>query len=296
MSANCAPCLSQLICAATPNPIEAEKAALKVKFVAASMALVTKAKSLIIFQGEVFPLVECSRELDIDMKIDVADGPVVAEADEAYEWWVAEEVMWLRVDKDVWMKEETSQGIEGQGVSAAVPVAMERMMHVEVPQLAHKAVAGGDDDDRPKISIPPGSVLHVVPCAQCTIKGMPCIGPSSKMCDRCTKMKQGCEKSSKGAGKRLQAGASTGAAQSTKVLKASPSKWAHDNDVEVVETHACGKGKAPMHGGVDEKTATGLSQALGLVRAEAMAAHVANLHLQVHVEQLAEALAKLGVE
>ncbi|KIO13194.1 hypothetical protein M404DRAFT_18673 [Pisolithus tinctorius Marx 270] len=196
MSANHAPCLSQLVHTATPDLVEAEKAALKVKFIAASVALVTKVKCMLDDRedlweekGKVLPLVEHGRELNIDMKIDMTDGPVVAEADEAYEQWVVEEIMWLKVDEDMWM-EEASQGVEGQGVSAALPVAMERMSHVEVPQLVHKqsrqAITEGNDDDKPK--------------------------------------------------------------------------------------------------------------ALRLVRAKVMAAHAANLHLQVCVKQLAEALAKLGVE
>ncbi|KAI6003173.1 hypothetical protein F5J12DRAFT_783617 [Pisolithus orientalis] len=116
------------------------------------------------------------------------------------------------------------------------------------------------------------------------------------MCNECAKMKQGCKKSSKGAGKRAQAGASVGAVQLTKALKARPSKWAHNDDVEVVETHACGKGKAPVHGGFDGKTTLDILQALRMVRAKAVAVHAANLRLQVHIKQLLEALEKLGVE
>ncbi|KAI6140979.1 hypothetical protein BKA82DRAFT_32705 [Pisolithus tinctorius] len=108
-------------------------------------------------------------------------------------------------------------------------------------------------------------------------------------------MKQGCEKSNKGTGKKAQAGASV--AWLTKALKAGPSKWAHNDDnMEVVETCTHGKGKAPVHGGLDGKTASDISQALGMVRAKAKAAHAANLRLQVRIEQLSEALAKLGVE
>ncbi|KIN97274.1 hypothetical protein M404DRAFT_32492 [Pisolithus tinctorius Marx 270] len=318
MSASRAPCLSQLVHAATPDPIEAEKTALKAKLIAVSAALVAEAKCMpddredlweekVMWlrhwekrSGEVFPLVERGRELDIDTKIDTADGPVVVEADEAYEQWVAEEIAWLKVDEDMWMEEEASQGAEGQGASAAEPVASVRMTHVEVPQLAHKrsqqAVTEGDDDDKPKITIPPGAVLHPVPCTWCTLKGMSCIGPSGKTCDGCVKMKQRCEKSNKGTGKKAQAGASV--ARSTKAPKAGPSKWAHNDndDMEVVETCTRGKGKAPVHGGFDGKTASDISQALGMVRAEAMAAHAANLRLQVCIEQLSEALAKLGVE
>ncbi|KIO08946.1 hypothetical protein M404DRAFT_22768 [Pisolithus tinctorius Marx 270] len=156
MSANHAPRLSQL-------------------FVAVSAALVTKAKGMVDDRedlweekvmwlqqwekqlGKVFLVVECSREREVDMQIDMADGPVVAEADEAYEQWVEEEIAQLKVDEDMQM-EEASQGIEGQGVSAAVLVVMERMSHVEVPQpvckCSQQAVAEGDDDNKPKISIP----------------------------------------------------------------------------------------------------------------------------------------------
>ncbi|KAI6155652.1 hypothetical protein BKA82DRAFT_17482 [Pisolithus tinctorius] len=88
-------------------------------------------------------------------------------------------------------------------------------------------------------------------------------------------MKQGCEKSNKGVGKRVQAGALI--VHSTKAPKASPSKRAlndddDDDDMEVVETHVCGKGKAPVCGGLDGKTTSDILQALGMVRAEAMAA------------------------
>ncbi|KIO03828.1 hypothetical protein M404DRAFT_26804 [Pisolithus tinctorius Marx 270] len=322
MSASRAPRLSQLVCAATPDPIEAEKTALRAKFIAASAALVAEAKCMpddredlweekVMWlqrwekrSGEVFPLVERGRELNVDTKIDAADGLAVAEADEAYERWVSEETTQLKVDEDVRMEEEASQGTEGQGASAAEPVASVRMTHVEVPQPARKrsrqAVAEGDDDDKPKITVPPRAVLHPVPCARCALEGMSCIGPSGKTCDGCVKMKQRCEKSNKGTGKKAQAGASV--ARSTKAPKAGPSKRAHDDDddddddVEVVETRARGKGKVPVRGGFDGKTASDISQALGMVRAEAVAAHAANLRLQVRIEQLSEALAKLGVE
>ncbi|KAI6148878.1 hypothetical protein BKA82DRAFT_22637 [Pisolithus tinctorius] len=145
--------------------------------------------------------------------------------------------------------------------------ATERMSHVEVPQPARKrsqqTIAKSDDNGKPK--------------------GTLCFGLSGKTCDWCAKMKQGCEKSSKGSGKRAQAGASI--ARATKAPKAGTSKRAHDDIViivvEVVEGRTCGKGKAPVHGGFDDKTATDISQALGMVRAEAMAAHAANLCLQV---------------
>ncbi|KIN96035.1 hypothetical protein M404DRAFT_33691 [Pisolithus tinctorius Marx 270] len=292
MSASCAPHLSQLICTATPNPIKVEKAALKAKFIAVAAALVAEAKCMLDDRedlweekGKVFPLVECGRELDVNTKIDMADGPVVAEVDEAYEWWVVEEIAWLKVDKDVQMEEEASQGVKGQGMSAAEPVVSVRMTHVEVPQLVCKqsqqAIAEGNDDDKPKITIPLGSTER-------------------QDMQQVMKMKQRCEKSNKGTGKKVQARASV--AQLTKALKAGPSKWAHDNDddndddMEVVKTHAHGKGKALVHGRFDGKTALDISQALGMVRAEAMAVHAANLRLQVRIKQLVEALAKLGVE
>ncbi|KAI6002353.1 hypothetical protein F5J12DRAFT_894095 [Pisolithus orientalis] len=83
----------------------------------------------------------------------------------------------------------------------------------------------------------------------------------------------------------------------TKAPKASPSKWAHGDDImEVVKGKTHRKGKAPVHGRFDGKTAMDILQALRMVRAKAVAAHVANLHLQVHIKQLLEALAKLGVE
>ncbi|KIN93551.1 hypothetical protein M404DRAFT_36005 [Pisolithus tinctorius Marx 270] len=76
MSAGRAPCLSQLVRAATPDPIEAEKTSLREKFIAASAALVAEAKcppddkeelweEKVMWMrrweqrtGEVFPLVE----------------------------------------------------------------------------------------------------------------------------------------------------------------------------------------------------------------------------------------------
>ncbi|KIO03193.1 hypothetical protein M404DRAFT_27180 [Pisolithus tinctorius Marx 270] len=255
--------------------------------------------------GEVYPIVERGWELDVNVKIDMADGPTIAEADEVYERWSMEEVAAAAhtgSDEDVRMEVEVAQEAgEGLGTGATVLAVTERMSHVEVPQPAHKTITESNDDGKRKVTVPPGQVLHMVPCAGCSVKGMPCFGLSGKTCDWCMKMKQGCEKSNKGAGKRVQAGASIGAVHSTKAPKAGPSKQAlddndDDDNMEVVETHAHGKGKAPVCGGLDGKTASGISQALGMVRAEAMAAHAANLHLQVRIEQLSEALAKLGVE
>ncbi|KIO04275.1 hypothetical protein M404DRAFT_26465 [Pisolithus tinctorius Marx 270] len=325
MSANRAPHLSQLVRAVTPNPVEAEKATLKARFATASAALVAEAKCLLDDKpelweekvmwmcrweektGEVYPIVKRGWELDIDVKIDAADGPVIAEANKAYERWSVEEVAaaaHVGGDEDVQMEEEVAQEAgEGLGTGATVPAVTERMSHVEVLQPACKQsrqmITESDNDGKHKVTVPPGQVLHAVPCAHCSVKGTPCFRPSGKTCDWCMKMKQGCEKSSKGAGKRAQAGASI--TRLTKAPKAGPSKWAlddddDDDDVEVVETHAHSKGKAPVCGGLDGKTTSDISQALGMVRAEAVAAHAANLRLQVCIEQLLEALAKLGVE
>ncbi|KAI6003262.1 hypothetical protein F5J12DRAFT_783688 [Pisolithus orientalis] len=208
-----------------------------------------------------------------------------------------EKMTWLRhweermAEQDVQMEEETTVEVSDEG--AAV-----KMSHEEVPQPAHKMIAESNNDGRPQVSIPPGLVLHAVPCTWCTIKGMPCIRPSGKMCNGCMKMKQGCKESSKAGGRKVQTSALVACA--TKAPKASLSKWAHNDDsddiVEVVKGKTCGKGKEPVCGRFNGKTTMDISQALGMVRDEAVAAHVANLHLQVCVEQLSEALVKLGVE
>ncbi|KIO02800.1 hypothetical protein M404DRAFT_27696 [Pisolithus tinctorius Marx 270] len=307
MSANRAPRLSQLVRVATPDPIEAEKASLREKFVAASAALVAEAKCLpgdkeelweekVMWMrrweqrtGEVFPLVERGRALGIDTKIDAADGPAVAEADEAYERWVSEEIAQGRADEDVRMEEEASQVVEEQGASLVAPVATEKMSHVEVVswpvrKRSRQTIAESEDEEEPKIVVPPGSILHKVPCTCCTVKNTACTGPVGRTCNGCMRMKQGCEKSTKAAGKKAQAGASV--AQTSKAAKAGPSKRAADDDddddeVEVVESHTRTKGKAPS---------------LRLLRAEATESHAAYLRLQVRVDQLAEALEKIGVE
>ncbi|KIN93444.1 hypothetical protein M404DRAFT_36110 [Pisolithus tinctorius Marx 270] len=318
MSTSHAPCLSQLICAASPDPIEAEKTALKVKFIAASAVLVAEVKCLpddkeelweekVMWMhrweqrmGEVFPLVERGQELGIDTKIDAADGPTVAEADKAYEKWVAEEIVCGRTDEDMRMEEEASQVVEEQGVSLVVPVATEKMSHVEVVsqpvcKRSWQTIAESEDEEEPKIIVPPGSILHKVPCACCMVKNTACTGPVGHTCNGCTWMKQGCEKSMKAAGKKAQAGAFI--AQSSKAAKAGPSKRATDDDeVEVVESHTCTKGKAPVRGRLDPKVMADLLQSLRLLCAEAAELHAAYLRLQVHVDQLAEALEKIGVE
>ncbi|KIO13207.1 hypothetical protein M404DRAFT_18700 [Pisolithus tinctorius Marx 270] len=89
--------------------------------------------------------------------------------------------------------------------------------------------------------------------------------------------------------------------KSSKAAKAGPSKRAADDDddnddVEVVESHTCAKGKAPVHGRLDPKVVADLSQLLRLLHVEATESHAAYLRLQVHMDQLAEALEKIGVE
>ncbi|KIN93924.1 hypothetical protein M404DRAFT_35593 [Pisolithus tinctorius Marx 270] len=294
MSANHAPHLSQLICAATPDPIEAEKTALKARFIVASAALVAEARCLpddkeelweekVTWMhrweertGEVYPIVEHRQELGIDTKIDAADGPAIAEADEAYERWVAKEIACRKADKDVWMGEETAQAVSEQDASVTVLVVTEKMSHVEVQ--SQQTVAESKVEDEPKIIVPPGSILHKVPCTCCLVRNAACTGPVGRTCNGCVWMKQRCEKSTKATGKRAQASASV--AQASRTVKAGPSKRAiddYDNDdndkVEVVESHTRMKGKAPA--------------------AESQAAY---LRLQVHVNQLAEALEKIGVE
>ncbi|KAI6148026.1 hypothetical protein BKA82DRAFT_35729 [Pisolithus tinctorius] len=69
-----------------------------------------------------------------------------------------------------------------------------------------------------------------------------------------------------------------------------------DDEVEVVESHTHGKGKALVRNWLDAKVAADLLQSLRLLRAEAAESQAAYLRLQVHVNQLAEALEKIGVE
>ncbi|KIO04839.1 hypothetical protein M404DRAFT_25919 [Pisolithus tinctorius Marx 270] len=313
MSANHAPHLSQLVCAATPDPIKAEKTALKVKFVIASTALVAEVRCLpddkeelweekVMWMrqweertGEVYPIVERGQELGIDTKIDAADGPAITEADEAYERWVAEEISHRKADEDVRMGEEAVQAVGEQGASVAVPVVTEKMLHVEVVAWpVRKTIAESEDEDEPKINIPPSSILHKVPCAHCLVRNAACTGPTSRTCNGCAQMKQRCEKSTKAAGKRAQAG--TSLAQASKTTKAGPSKRTIDDEVEVVESHAHMKGKAPARSQLDARVAADLSQSLRLLRAEAAESQATYLHLQVRVDQLAEALEKIGVE
>ncbi|KAI5996604.1 hypothetical protein F5J12DRAFT_896130 [Pisolithus orientalis] len=298
MSANCAPCLSQLICAATPDLVEAEKANLQQQITAASAILVAEArcfpedregmqeeKTMWLRCWEektamLMPLVKRGKELGVTVRVDAAEVPILAEADNVYERWTVEEAeVHARAEQDVQMGDENVQETGGLGASIAVPVATEKMLHVEVVshpvwKRSQQTVAESKDEDEPKIVIPPGSILHKVPCTQCT----------------------GCEKSTKATGKKVQAGASA-----SKTAKASLSKRVIDDDddddeVKVVKSHTRAKGKAPVHSQLDAKVMADLSQLLRLLRAEAMESQATYLRLQVRINQLAEALEKIGVE
>ncbi|KIN99819.1 hypothetical protein M404DRAFT_30079 [Pisolithus tinctorius Marx 270] len=273
MSANCAPCLSQLVHAATPNPIEVEKTALKVKFIVASMALVTEARCIpddkeelweekVMWMhrweertGEVYPIVKRGQELGIDTKIDAADGPAIVEANEAYERWVAKEIARRMADEDMRMGEETVQAVGEQGASVTVPAVTEKMSHVEVvaqpvQKRSWQTVAESEDEDEPKIVIPPGSILHKLHVQRLR-------ADEAKV----QEVNEGRGKES--AGRRI-----------SRSTKASPSKRAVDDDeVEVVKSHTRVKGKAPA--------------------AESQAAY---LRLPVCIDQFTEALEKIGVE
>ncbi|KAI5994596.1 hypothetical protein F5J12DRAFT_896709 [Pisolithus orientalis] len=298
MSANHAPRLSQLICTATPDPVEAEKANLQQQIAAASAILVAEArcfpkdhegmqeeKTMWLRCWEekmamLMLLVERRKELGVTVRVDAAEVPILAEADNIYERWMAEEAeVHARVEQDVQMGDENAQETRGPHASVAVPVVTEKMSHVEV--VSHlvwkQTIAESKDEDEPKIVVPPSSILHKVPCMQC----------------------MGCEKLMKAVGKKAQAG--TSVMQASKTAKASSSKRVVDDDddddeAEVVESHMCAKGKAPVHSQLNAKVVANLSQSLRLLRAEAMELQAAYLHLQVRIDQLAKALEKIWVE
>ncbi|KIO01718.1 hypothetical protein M404DRAFT_28451 [Pisolithus tinctorius Marx 270] len=201
------------------------------------------------------PLVKHGKELGVTVRVDTADTPILAKVDDVYEWWTAEEAKaCVRAEQDVQMGDENMQETGGPGASITVPAVTEKMSHIEVVAwLVQKTVAESEDEDKPKIVVPPSSILH-----------------------------KGCKKSSKAAGKKAQVGVLT--VRFMKAAKASSLKWAaaEDNDkVKVVESHMHVKGKAPS---------------LRLLHAEAVELQAAYLHLQVCVNQLAEALEKIRVE
>ncbi|KAI5990058.1 hypothetical protein F5J12DRAFT_786585 [Pisolithus orientalis] len=302
MSANHAPHLLQLVLALTPDPVEAERASLREQLAAASAGLVAEAKCVPndwedMWEEKVtwlrcweektailMPLVKQGKVLGVSVWVSAEDAPVLAEADDLYEQWTAEEAeAHAKVEQDIQMGEETVVELSDDGAV--------KMSHVEVPQPAHRSQKTiAESNKEPtwlKICIPAtGMITHKEPCMQCALKRIYCTGMLGKTCDVCAKIKQGCEKSSKAAGK--------------KAPKASPSKWGHDdgnNDImEVVKSRARRKGKVPVCGGLDDKTAVALSRALMMVRAKAMASHTATMHLQVCINQLMEALEELGIE
>ncbi|KIO03929.1 hypothetical protein M404DRAFT_26539 [Pisolithus tinctorius Marx 270] len=212
--------------------------------------------------GEVFPLVEHRQELGINTKIDAADGPTMAEADEAHERWVAKEIAHGRADKDVQMEEEVTQAVGEQGASLMAPAATEKMSHIKVVsqpvwKQSQQTVVESEDKDEPKIIIPPGLILHQETYSWHEV------------------------------------------AWSGKAAKASSTKQAADDDddeVKVVKSHMCMKGKAPVCSQLNAKVMANLSQSLRLLCAEAVESQVAYLCLQVHVNQLTKALEKIGVE
>ncbi|KIO01106.1 hypothetical protein M404DRAFT_29063 [Pisolithus tinctorius Marx 270] len=220
MSANHAPCLSQLVCMPTPDPTEAEKASLREQLAAVSAGLMAEVKcapdnredmqeekTMWLRHWEektvvLMPLVKQGKALGVSVRVDAEDAPTLVEADNLYERWTMEEAeACAKAEQDVQMGEETmvEVGDEGAGV---------KMSHVEVPQLAHKrlqqTIAESRDEAGLRVMIPPGLVLHKVPCARCSVKNA------------------GCEKLMKAMGKRVQA--STSIVQSSKAPKAGPSK------------------------------------------------------------------------
>ncbi|KIN93727.1 hypothetical protein M404DRAFT_35811 [Pisolithus tinctorius Marx 270] len=235
-------------------------------------------------------LVECRKELGVTVRVDAAEAPILAEADNVY-----------KAEQDVQMGDENAQETGGLGASVAVPAATEKMSHVEVVSCPvwKQTVAESEDEDEPKIVIPPSSILHKLPCAWCTVKKTACTRPIGWTCDGCVRMKQGCKKSTKAVGKKAQAGALV--VWASKTAKASSSKRVVDDDeddnkVKVVESHTCAKGKVPVRSRLDAKVAADLSQLLRLLRAEAVELQAAYLRLQVRIDQLTEALEKIGVE
>ncbi|KAI5994597.1 hypothetical protein F5J12DRAFT_896712 [Pisolithus orientalis] len=198
------------------------------------------------------PLVKHGKELGVMVRVDAVDVPILAKADDIYKWWTAEEAnACVRAEQDVQMGDENTQETRGLGASIVVPVVTEKMLHVEmVSCLVWKTITESEDEDEPKIVIPPSSILHKVPCMWCMVKKTACTGPIGWMCDSCTQMKQGCKKSTKAAGKKAQAG--TSVTWASKTAKASLSKRVidgndNDDEVKVVKSHTHAKGKALVH-------------------------------------------------
>ncbi|KIO04886.1 hypothetical protein M404DRAFT_25971 [Pisolithus tinctorius Marx 270] len=305
MSANCAPRLSQLQIAAASAILVAEA-----RCFPEDREGMQEEKTMWLRRWEektatLMPLVERGKELGITVRVDAAEAPILAEADNVYERWTAEEAeVHARAEQDVQMGDENAQETGGPGASITVPAATEKMSHVEVVsrpvrKRLRQTVAESEDEDEPKIVVPPGSILHKVPCMRCTVKKTACIRPIGQTCNGCARMKQGCEKSTMAVGKKAQAG--TSVVRASKTAKASSSKRVvddddDDNEVEVVESHTHAKGKAPVRSWLNAKVAADLSQSLRLLCAEAAESQATYLRLQVRINQLAEALEKIGVE
>ncbi|KAI6144411.1 hypothetical protein BKA82DRAFT_35645, partial [Pisolithus tinctorius] len=130
MSASHAPHLSQLVCTATPDPIEVEKAALLVaeaRCFPEDHEGMEEEKTVVLM-----PLVEHRKELGVMVRVDTLDVPILAEVDNVYEQWTVEEAeVHVRAKQDVQMGEENMQEIGDKGTAI-------KMSHVEVPQLVCK--------------------------------------------------------------------------------------------------------------------------------------------------------------
>ncbi|KIN98790.1 hypothetical protein M404DRAFT_31109 [Pisolithus tinctorius Marx 270] len=258
MSANHAPHLSQLICMPTLDPTEAEKASLREQIAAASAGLMAEAKCV---------------------------------PDDQEDMW-EEKTMWLRCweEKMAVLMPLVKRG-KALGVSMRVD-AEDAPMLVEADDLYEQWTmeeAEAHMKAEQDIQMGEETVVEV---------GDEGVGVKMSHVEVPQLAHKECKKSTKAVGKWVQAGASI--AQSLKAPKAGPSKWAHDDDdddiVEVVKSRTHGKGKTSRHSMVSNKTMTDLSQALTMVRAEAVATHAANLRLQVCIEQLAEVLAEHGIK
>ncbi|KAI6004350.1 hypothetical protein F5J12DRAFT_783346 [Pisolithus orientalis] len=94
------------------------------------------------------PLVEQGKALRVSVWVDTEDAPVLAEADDLHEWWAMEEAdACVKAEQDVQMGEETVVELSDDSVV--------KMSHMEVLQLACKVITESNDDERPKVSIPP---------------------------------------------------------------------------------------------------------------------------------------------
>ncbi|KAI5987139.1 hypothetical protein F5J12DRAFT_787127 [Pisolithus orientalis] len=278
MSANHLPRLSQLIHMATPDLVEVEKAMLREQFVTASTALVTEARCLLDDKeelweekvlwmhwwekrtGEGYPIVEHGQALGVNMRINAVDGPIMAEADEAYKRWATEEVAMAvhgGVDKDVQMGGEAMQEV-GPVQKWSWQMVMESK----------------DEAETPKVMVLLGSIHHKEPCMRAVRNPQQLEGRQRWVLWLVW-------------GQQL-------VVQTLRAPKAGSSKKvANDDDndnVEVVESHSHIKGKAPVHGGLNSKVTADLLQA------EAAESQDIYLCLQVHIDQLAEVLEKIGVE